>query len=177
MNTLINPRGLSSQMSNKVSRIAVYPGSFDPVTYGHLDIIQRSVRLFDFVIVLVGDNPQKKPLFSPKERVDMIQKSVTEMPSVSVEHFDGLLLDFVRRKGASVIIRGLRAVSDFEYEFQRALLNRDIDPSIETVFIMTKDNYAFLNSSIVKEIAQFAGPVSSYVPEIVAQKLNEKFKK
>ena len=156
-------------------RIAAYPGSFDPVTNGHMDVIKRSLKLFDKVIVLVGDNPQKAPLFSHKERVDMIKESLKGIKHVEVKHFEGLLLEEVKKRNAKVIIRGLRAVSDFEFEFQRALLNREMDEDIETVFIMTKDNYIFLNSSIVKEIAMFGGSVKDFVPENVERKLREKF--
>ena len=155
-------------------KTAVYPGSFDPITNGHIDIIERALKLFDKIIILVGDNPQKKSLFSPEERIEMIKESINN-DKIEVEHFNGLLLDFVKKKDSNVIIRGLRAVSDFEYEFQRALLNRKIDDSVETIFIMTKDEYSFLNSSIVKEIAMFKGPAKYFVPEFVEKKLREKF--
>lgn len=157
-------------------KIAAYPGSFDPVTNGHIDVIKRSLKLFDKVIVLVGDNPQKAPFFSQKERVEMIKESLDGIKNVEVEHFDGLLLEEVKKRKAKVIIRGLRAVSDFEFEFQRALLNRKLDGDIETIFIMTKDTYVFLNSSIVKEIAKFGGSVRDFVPENIERKLREKFK-
>lgn len=160
-----------------VMRIAAYPGSFDPVTNGHIDVIKRSLKLFDKVIVLVGDNPQKAPFFSHRERVEMIKESLKGMKNIEVEHFDGLLLEEVKKRDANVIIRGLRAVSDFEFEFQRALLNRKMDENMETVFIMTKDNYVFLNSSIVKEMAMFGGSVGDFVPENVERRLREKFGK
>ena len=159
-------------------KTAVYPGAFDPVTNGHIDIIQRSLKLFDKLYILVGDNPQKAPTFTAKERVDMLKEALNEYNNrIEVEHFEGLLLNYVQKKKSSVIIRGLRAISDFEYEFSRALLNRELDKDIETIFIMTKDDYAFLSSSIIKEIAMFHGSVKGFVPEIVEKKLNEKFRK
>lgn|SRR3989338_701523 len=159
-------------------KTAVYPGAFDPVTNGHIDIIQRSLKLFDKLYILVGDNPQKAPTFTAKERVDMLKEALNEYNNrIEVEHFEGLLLNYVQKKKSSVIIRGLRAISDFEYEFSRALLNRELDKDIETIFIMTKDDYAFLSSSIIKEIAMFHGSVKGFVPEIVEKKLKEKFRK
>jgi len=159
-------------------KTAVYPGAFDPVTNGHIDIIQRSLKLFDKLYILVGDNPQKAPTFTAKERVDMLKEALKEYNNrIEVEHFEGLLLNYVQKKKSSVIIRGLRAISDFEYEFSRALLNRELDKDIETIFIMTKDDYAFLSSSIIKEIAMFHGSVKGFVPEIVEKKLKEKFRK
>jgi len=157
-------------------KIAVYPGSFDPITNGHIDVIQRALKLFDKVIIAVGDNPQKKPMFTQEERVDMIAEVIKEMGNVEAGKFKGLLLDYVREKKASIVIRGLRAISDFEFEFQRALLNRKLDDSIETVFIMTKENYVFLNSSIVREMAMFDVPLKCFVPEHVEKKLKEKVK-
>ncbi|MBI2651156.1 pantetheine-phosphate adenylyltransferase [Candidatus Woesearchaeota archaeon] len=156
-------------------RAAVYPGSFDPVTNGHLDVIERALKIFDKIIVAVGDNPGKKPLFSTQERIEMLKESTKGMKNVEVDSFLGLLLDYVKKKNSKVIIRGLRAVSDFDFEFQRALLNRVADGDIETVFIMTKENYVYLNSSIVKEIAMFHGRVNGLVPKIVEEKLREKF--
>ncbi len=157
---------------------AVYPGTFDPVTNGHIDIIERALRLFDKLYVLVGDNPQKEPTFTAAERVGMLKEALKKHSGkVEVEHFDGLLLNYVKMKKSNVIIRGLRAISDFEFEFSRALLNRELENDIETIFIMTKDDYAFLSSSIVKEIAMFNGPVKGFVPEIVEKKLKEKFKR
>ena len=158
-----------------VMRIAAYPGSFDPVTNGHIDVIKRSLKLFDKVIVLVGDNPQKQPAFTAEERVEMIKKALEGLRNVEVEAFEGLLLEHVKKKDCKVMIRGLRAISDFEFEFQRALMNRQLEPEIETIFIMTKDNHAFLNSSLVKEIAMFHGSVRDFVPEFVEKKLKEKF--
>ncbi|MDP7180694.1 MAG: pantetheine-phosphate adenylyltransferase [Candidatus Woesearchaeota archaeon] len=158
------------------AKIAVYPGSFDPVTNGHMDVIERAMRIFDKVVVAVGDNLEKKSLFSVDERVDILKKVTKGLKGVEVKSFSGLLLDFVKREKASVIIRGLRAVSDFEFEFQRALMNRKVDSKVETIFIMTKGSYCYLNSSIVKEMAQFGGCVTELVPKLVEKKLKEKFK-
>ena len=159
-------------------RTAVYPGAFDPVTNGHIDIIERALKLFDKLYVVVGDNPQKAPTFTAKERVIMLKEALKKYNSrIDVEHFDGLLLNYVKKKKSNVVIRGLRAITDFEFEFSRALLNRELDMDIETIFIMTKDDYAFLSSSIIKEIAMFNGPVKGFVPEIVEKKLKEKFRK
>jgi len=159
-------------------KTAVYPGTFDPVTYGHIDVIERSAKLFDKVYVLVGDNPNKKSTFSPDERIEMIKESAKFLGNkIEVEHFDGLLLNYVKKKKSNVVIRGLRAISDFEFEFSRALISREMEKDIETIFLMTKDDYAFISSSIVKEIAMFNGSVNGFVPEIVEKKLKEKFSK
>ena len=158
-------------------KTAVYPGSFDPATNGHIDVIERALRLFDKVIVAVGDNPGKKPTFTIEERMDMLKESTKHLNNIEIDSFSGLLLDFVKGKDSKIIIRGLRAVSDFEFEFQRALLNRVADGNIETIFIMTKEHYVYLNSSIVKEMAMFGGKVSGLVPEIVEKRLKEKFSK
>lgn len=158
-------------------RTAVYPGSFDPATNGHIDVIERALKIFDKVIVAVGDNPEKKPLFSTKERMAMLRESTRHLKNLEIDSFSGLLIDYVKRKNSRIIIRGLRAVSDFEFEFQRALLNRVVDNEIETVFIMTKEHYVYLNSSIIKEISMFGGNINGMVPEIVERKLKEKFSK
>lgn len=158
-------------------KTAVYPGSFDPATNGHIDVIERALRLFDKVIVAVGDNPGKKPTFTIEERMGMLKESTKHLNNIEIDSFSGLLLDFVKGKDSKIIIRGLRAVSDFEFEFQRALLNRVADGNIETIFIMTKEHYVYLNSSIVKEMAMFGGKVSGLVPEIVEKRLKEKFSK
>ncbi len=159
-------------------KTAVYPGTFDPATNGHIDIIERALKLFDKLYVLVGDNPQKAPTFTPKERVEMLREVLRKHNNrIEVEHFNGLLLNYVKKKKSNVMIRGLRAISDFEFEFSRALLNRELEKEIETIFIMTKDDYAFLSSSIIKEIAMFGGSVKGFVPAIVEKKLKEKFKK
>lgn len=156
-------------------KTSVYPGSFDPVTNGHVDVIERASKIFEKVIIAVGDNPEKKPLFTIQERIDMIKEVTKNLKNVEVEGFEGLLLDFVKEEKSKIIIRGLRAVSDFEFEFQRALLNRKINGDIETIFIMTKEDYVYLNSSIVKEMAMFGGSVGKLVPRIVKEKLREKF--
>ena len=159
-------------------RTAVYPGTFDPVTNGHIDVIERGLKLFDRLYVLVGENPQKATTFTAEERVGMIKKALEKhSKKIEVEHFDGLLLNYVKKKKSNVVIRGLRAISDFEFEFQRAQFNREFAKDIETIFIMTKDDYAFLSSSLIKEIAMFNGPVRGFVPEIVEKKLREKFRK
>jgi pantetheine-phosphate adenylyltransferase len=157
-------------------KIGIYPGSFDPVTNGHLDVIKRASNIFDKVIVAVGDNPEKKQLFSNSERVSILKEVVMDIEGVEVEGFKGLLLDFLKEKNVKIIIRGLRVISDFESEFQRALLNRKINGDVETVFIMTNEDYVFLNSSVVRELAMFGGDVSKLVPKAVEKKLVEKFK-
>ncbi|MBI6875041.1 pantetheine-phosphate adenylyltransferase [Clostridium aciditolerans] len=146
-------------------KTAVYPGSFDPVTNGHLDIIRRSAKVFDEVIVGVLVNPQKKGLFDIEERVELIQRVVKDIPNVKVESFSGLLIHFMKNKGAKVIIKGLRAVSDFEYEFQMSLMNSKLDPNIETVFMMTSAKNSFLSSSSVKQVAMFGGCIKDLVPD------------
>src|SRR3989338_6435876 len=158
-------------------KTAVYPGSFDPVTNGHIDVIERALKIFDKVIVTVGDNPGKKPTFTTEERMEMLKESTKHLKNIEIGSFSGLLLDFVKSKNSKIIIRGLRAVSDFEFEFQRALMNRVVNGDIETVFIMTKEDYVYLNSSIVKEMAMFGGKVNGLVPKIVEEKLREKFSK
>ncbi len=156
-------------------RIAVYPGSFDPLTYGHLDIIQRSSQVFDKVIVAVVKNRSKKPLFSVEERMDFIKRCISDLPNVEVDHFDGLLVNFVIDKGAQVIVKGLRAMSDFEYEFQMALLNRKLQPEVETMFLMTDHKYSYLSSSMVKEIAGLGGSIQDLVPENILQDILDKY--
>lgn len=156
---------------------AVYPGSFDPVTNGHIDVIKRALKIFEKVIVTVGDNPGKEPTFTIEERVGMLNESTKDLKNLEIDSFKGLLLDYVKSKNSKIVIRGLRAVSDFEFEFQRALMNRVVNNEIETIFIMTKENYVYLNSSIVKEMAMFDGKVNGLVPEIVEKKLREKFSK
>ncbi len=159
-------------------KTAVYPGTFDPVTNGHIDIIERALKLFDKLYIVVADNPQKAPAFTQKERVDMLKESLKKHnDKIEIGYFDGLLLDYIKKKNSGFIVRGLRAISDFEYEFSRALLNRELEKDIDTIFIMTKDDYAFLSSSIVKEIAMFGGPVKGFVPKAVEKKLREKFRK
>jgi pantetheine-phosphate adenylyltransferase len=158
-----------------MKKIAVYPGSFDPVTNGHLDLIERASRLFDEVYVAVIRNPDKKPLFSDLEREDML-KATVNAPNIKIESFDGLLIEYAHQKKAQVIIRGLRAVSDFDYEFQMALTNRQIAPEIETLFLMTGHQYSYLSSSLVKQIVKLKAEVKDLIPEVVQAKLKEKFK-
>lgn len=159
-------------------KTAVYPGTFDPVTNGHIDIIERASKLFDRLYILVGENPQKETTFTAEERVGMLKNALRKHNNkIRVEHFEGLLLDYAKKKKSNVIVRGLRAISDFEYEFQRAQFNREFAKDIETIFIMTKDDYAFLSSSIIKEIAMFNGSVKGFVPGIAEKKLKEKFGK
>lgn len=160
-----------------MKHVAVYPGTFDPVTNGHVDLVERSLIIFDEVIVAIAENPKKKPLFSIRERVAMFKKVTSQYNRVVIEGFDGLLVDYVRKKGAVAIVRGLRAVSDFEYEMQMALMNRRLDNRIETVFMMPNEEYSFITSTIVKEAASYGGDVSSLVPPIVVQKLKEKFER
>ncbi|SHE57684.1 Phosphopantetheine adenylyltransferase [Thermoanaerobacter uzonensis DSM 18761] len=156
-------------------KTAIYPGSFDPVTYGHIDIIKRGANLFDRLIVAVLLNPSKKPLFSVEERVELLKAVTYDISNVEIDYFDGLLVDYAKKVNANAIIKGLRMVSDFEYEFQMALINKKLNPSVETIFLMTNAKYGYLSSSVVKEIAQFGGCLSEFVPDIVTQKLKEKF--
>lgn len=155
---------------------AIYPGSFDPITNGHVDIIERGLLVFDRVIVAVLKNPKKRPLFTTKERVRMIQDIFASKANVEVRAFDGLLVSFARAQGTRVVIRGLRAISDFEYEFQMALMNRSLAPDIETFFMMPSVHYSFLSSNLVREVADLGGAVDSLVPGSVARKLRNKFK-
>lgn len=157
-------------------KIAIYPGSFDPITYGHLDIIERAANLFDEVVVALAVNPGKvPPLFSLDERREMIAEAIVDLPNVQVMDAEGLMVVFAKEHHAIALIRGLRAISDFEYEFQMALTNRKLSPKIITVFLMPHDNYTYLNSSIVREVASFGGDVSQFVPPGVSQRLSEKF--
>lgn len=157
-------------------RIAVYPGTFDPITKGHLDIIERAAPLFDRIIVSVAENPHKKPLLSREERRELVSRSVEPIENVEVTDFDGLLVDYAKSVNACAIIRGLRAVSDFEYEFQMALMNRKLCPELETVYLMPNEKYTYINSTIVKEIARLGGDVGHFLPEAVLPFLKEKLK-
>ena len=156
-------------------RRAIYPGSFDPVTNGHLDVITRAVKLFDEVIVAVAHNDQKRALLSVDERLRLLEETAGKMQNVRVLRFGGLLVDFARAEGACAVIRGLRAVSDFEFEFQMALMNRKLEQTIETIFLMPKEEYTYLSSRIVKEIARLGGRVNAFVPNNVVRALHEKF--
>ena len=159
-----------------MKRIAVYPGTFDPVTNGHLDLVERSLRMFDRVIVAIAANPKKAPLFSLQERLSMFRFVVKGRHNVEVEGFDCLLVDYMKEKKAVGLIRGLRAVSDFEYELQLALMNRRLDSTVETVFLMPSEEYSFITSTIVKEAASYGGDVSSLVPKLVVRSLQKKFR-
>jgi len=156
-------------------RRAIYPGSFDPITNGHIDIIQRGLKIFDQIIVAVLENPKKESLFSTQERVAMITEIFASEPRVKVKSFRGLLVDFARQNKARIVIRGLRAVSDFEYEFQMALMNRKLYPELETLFMMPSLNFTFLSSRLVKEIYMLGGCIKGLVPEIVENYLQKKF--
>jgi len=156
-------------------RTAIYPGSFDPLTNGHLDVIQRAAKLFDRVIVAVATNESKKPLFTLRERLELVRQSVRAIPHIEIDSFDTLLMDYASECKAIAVVRGLRAVSDFEFEFQLALMNRKLNGQIETIFMMPKDTYTFLSSRIVKEIARLGGDVSEFVPIPVRKALSKKF--
>ncbi len=157
--------------------IAIYPGSFDPVTSGHLDIIKRSCNQFETVIVAVLNNSAKQPLFSVSERVNLIEKSTANLPNCKVMHFDGLLVDFAKQQGATTLIKGLRQISDFEYEFQMALLNKKLNSDIETLFMVTNANYSYVSSSVVKEVASLGGDFSDLVPKEIYEDVRQKIKK
>jgi pantetheine-phosphate adenylyltransferase len=157
-------------------RTAIYPGSFDPLTNGHLDVMQRAAKLFDRVVVAVAKNEGKNPLFTQNERLALVKQAVKHLPNVEADTFDSLLVEYVVSQKAQAIVRGLRAVSDFEFEFQLALMNRKLDESVETIFMMPKDTYTFLSSRIVKEIARLGGDVSAFVPPNVQSALHRKLK-
>ena len=154
--------------------IAIYPGSFDPVTNGHLDLIERGEKMFDRVIVAVLKNVEKEPLFSVPERIEMLRESTKRWPSVEVDIFQGLLVDYARKKGAGVILRGIRAISDYEYELQMALMNRKLEPRLETVFMLPGESYSYLSSKLVREIARLGGALTGLVPPAVEARLLEK---
>jgi pantetheine-phosphate adenylyltransferase len=158
-------------------RIAIYPGTFDPLTLGHLDIIERASKLFDKIIITIASNSRKQPLFSLEERIRFIKDATRDISNVSVENFEGLLVDFAVTEHAVAIIRGLRAVSDFEYELQMALMNRRLNRDVTTVFLMPNEKYTYLNSTIVKEVARYGGNIENFVTPMVAEKLLEKLKK
>ncbi len=158
-------------------RTAIYPGSFDPLTNGHLDVIERAAKLFDKVIVAIANNDTKNPLFTLAERRELVNRSVSLLKNVETDTFDGLLVEYVERRSGQAILRGLRAVSDFEFEFQLALMNRKLNERVETIFMMPKDTYTFLSSRIVKEIARLGGDVSAFVPPHVREALTKKLTK
>ena len=157
-------------------KTAIYPGSFDPVTNGHLDVLKRGLKLFDKIIIAVGEHPSKKTLFSVEERIIMLKAVAKGMKNVEVDHFSGLLIEYARKRGAAAILRGLRAVSDFDYEFQAALMNRKLNSNIETVFIMTRGMYSYLSATVVKEVASLGGNLNGMVPKMVEKRLREKFR-
>ncbi len=157
-----------------MTRRAVYPGTFDPVTYGHIDLIKRARKIFDQVIVAVADNPGKGPLFTVAERVALLTQATRSIPGVTVDAFDSLVVDYVRRKGARVVLRGLRMLSDFEYEFQMALTNRKLSGDVETIFMMPSEAYAYLSARLIKEAALLGADLSAFVPPFVAQALRRR---
>jgi len=157
-------------------RMAIYPGSFDPITKGHLDLIKRGSTIFDCLIVAVANNPQKRALFSLDERVAMVRHAVKGIKNVRVDSFDGMVVDYVRRQKTNVILRGIRTVSDFEYEFQMALTNRQLGKGIETVFVMASEEYSYLNSSLIKEVAALGGDITAFVTPEIERKLKQKLR-
>jgi len=153
---------------------AIYPGSFDPITSGHLDLIERASKLFDRLIVALTLNPEKEPLFSVSERAAMVKEVIAHLPNVEVDTFDGLLVDYARRHGARVLLRGIRAVSDYEYELQMALMNRQLEPGLETVFMLPSEAYSYLSSRLVKEVARLGGPLKGLVPPAVEDRIRNR---
>ncbi|MDD5772827.1 MAG: pantetheine-phosphate adenylyltransferase [bacterium] len=160
-----------------MSKIAIYPGSFDPVTNGHVDIIERALKIFDHIIIAVAKHPHKEPFFTLEERLEMLTDSLKKLKRVKVDSLDGLLINYVNKQKAHVIIRGVRAMTDFEYEFQMALMNRKLDDKIETVFLMPNEIYSYVSSSVIKEIASYGGNINGLVPDIVRNKINAKLNK
>lgn len=158
-------------------KICIYPGTFDPVTNGHLDVVCRAARIFDKVVIGVALNKDKKPLFTAKERLAMIRENLEKLPNVSATIFEGLLMDFARESRATAVVRGLRAVSDFEFEFQMALMNRHLEPSVETIFLMPHESYSFTSSSLMKQVSKFGGKIGNFVPANVAAALQERAKR
>lgn len=156
-------------------KIAIYPGSFDPITNGHIDVIERAAKVFDRVYVVIGVNSKKNSLFTQEERLEMVQTSLAHVPAFEVAFHDGLIVDYAVSVGATAIIRGLRSVTDFEFEMQIALMNRKMQPELQTVFLMPHEKYTYLSSSIIREIARYKQNVSEFVPKVVEQKLKEKF--
>jgi len=158
-----------------MSKVAIYPGSFDPITNGHIDLIERGLKIFDEITVAIAINPIKSGLFSFEERIELIRESLDNHPGVKIDHFSGLLVDYVRTQNTNIVLRGLRAITDFDYEFQLAMMNRRLAPEIETVFLMTGHKWVFLSSSILKEAARLGGAIEGLVPEIVCRRLKEKY--
>jgi pantetheine-phosphate adenylyltransferase len=158
-------------------KIAIYPGSFDPITNGHIDILERAMKLFDKVIIAIAQNTAKNPLFTEEERLALLRKVTKQYKNVEVDSFNGLLVDYVAARKATAVVRGLRAMTDFEYELQMALMNRKLDEAMETVFLMPNEKYTYLSSNVVREIARLGGDVSKFVPAIVRQSLQQKNKR
>ena len=156
-------------------RLCIYPGTFDPLTYGHLDVLERATKLFDRVTVAVSDNPTKGPLFTSAQRLAMLQPNIARFPNVVVMKFDNLLVEFAHQQGACAIIRGLRAISDFEFEFNMALMNRHLQPEVETIFVMPNEEFSYTSSTLVKQVAKYGGDVSHFVPPNVAAALRDAF--
>ena len=156
---------------------ALYPGSFDPITFGHLDVMERAAKLFDRLIIAVADNAEKKPLFTAKQRAALIRQSIGARANVEIVSFDGLLVDFAKKCGATAVVRGLRAVTDFEYEFQMALMNKTLSPDLETVFLTSREAFTYLSSRVIKEVARLGGNISKFVPPPVAAALKKALKK
>jgi len=159
-----------------MGKVAIYPGSFDPITYGHIDIIERGLEIFDKVIVAIAENEEKRPLFSVEERLRMVKSCFKDTPNVIVDSFKGLLVNYVGKTNAKVILRGLRATSDFEYEFHMASMNRSLNTQLDTLFMMTSKDYFFVSSRTIKEVARLGGAVEGLVPDLVVRRLKEKFK-
>ena len=155
-------------------KVCIYPGTFDPITHGHLDVLERACRLFDSVIIAIAENRDKKPFFTAEERLNLVNQNIEQFPNASAIVFSGLLIDFAKSQNASVIIRGLRAVSDFEFEFQMANMNRHLGPGIETILVMTKEGYNYTSSSLVKQVAEYGADVSEFVPSNVVKALKAK---
>ncbi|MFH1479011.1 MAG: pantetheine-phosphate adenylyltransferase [Candidatus Omnitrophota bacterium] len=160
-----------------MKNIAIYPGSFDPVTYGHIDIVKRALKIFDKVIVAVAHNTEKKPLFSVKERVQMLKETLSGVKNIEIDDFDVLVVDYIKKKKARVVIRGLRMISDFEYEFQMALTNRKLRNDVETIFMMPSEAYSYLSSKLIKEVASLGAGLKGFVPKSVEKKLKAKLRK
>ena len=158
-------------------RVCIYPGTFDPVTHGHLDVLERACRMFDRVIVAIAENRDKQPFFSAEERLALVNENLADYPTATAQVFDGLLIDFAKEQGATVIIRGLRAVSDFEFEFQMANMNRHLGPDIETTLVMTKEGYNYTSSTLVKQVAEYGADVSEFVPANVYAALQQRIEK